>query len=173
MKRVPSLILSLVMLWACVAYSLKCSSPAAHFFSTDKAKDVMDENGEDYSKMKDEDILTKIFSEQILSELTDSERAAVAALEPDLDWNRIAKTVAGTAGDPAQLFGFTVTLTATGDSGVTPDNGVAQASFINAKEAPAVPQTGDNSNLDLWIALLIISVLGVGLCAYVPRRRNK
>ena len=54
---------------------------------------------------------------------------------------------------------------------------VDQMSFTNtytkSTTKPASPQTGDNSNLTLWVALLVASAAGViGTCVYSKRRRS-
>ena len=54
---------------------------------------------------------------------------------------------------------------------------VDQMSFTNtytkSTTKPGTPETGDNSNLTLWVALLVVSAAGViGTCVYSKRRRS-
>lgn len=70
-------------------------------------------------------------------------------------------------------------MTSTGDVGLIPANGTAEAAFVNdltpttppPSETPPpidhVPQTGDTSRLGLWLALMIASA--VGLIITAPR----
>ena len=45
--------------------------------------------------------------------------------------------------------------------------------YTKSTTKPASPQTGDNSNLTLWVALLVVSAAGViGTCVYSKRRRS-
>lgn len=54
------------------------------------------------------------------------------------------------------------TTTATGDRGTIPEGDVATAIFLNAKDASQdAPQTGDNSRLGLWLALMLLAATGM------------
>ena len=64
------------------------------------------------------------------------------------------------------------TTTTMGERGDIENAANSAAIFINVKDAePEVPQTGDNSRLGLWIALMLASILG--LCASFAAYRKK
>ena len=45
--------------------------------------------------------------------------------------------------------------------------------YTKSTTKPGTPETGDNSNLTLWVALLVVSAAGViGTCVYSKRRRS-
>lgn len=71
-------------------------------------------------------------------------------------------------------------MTASGNTGAIVAGNTAVASFNNQLDAnspanpnhPNIPQTGDNSRLTLWLALLCVSMLAI-LTQLAPRRRGK
>ena len=62
---------------------------------------------------------------------------------------------------------------ATGESGVIAANETMTAIFVNVKDVADVPQTGDNSHLEAWMALALAALLGMlGCCLPMKRRRD-
>ncbi|MCH5286098.1 MAG: hypothetical protein J1E43_01635 [Christensenellaceae bacterium] len=64
------------------------------------------------------------------------------------------------------------TTTAVGEKGDIANAVVSSAIFMNTKDAPEVPQTGDNSRLGLWIGLMIASMLGLCVSFLTGRRKG-
>ena len=62
------------------------------------------------------------------------------------------------------------TTTATQDMGTIKSGGTTVL-FVNARDTVEVPQTGDNSNLGLWIALLLVSGAGIALVLALSKKR--
>lgn len=52
---------------------------------------------------------------------------------------------------------------ATGQSGTITANETVTAVFVNTKDVPDVPKTGDNSHLALWMLLAVVSLLGMAV----------
>ncbi len=75
--------------------------------------------------------------------------------------------------------------TSTGEVGQIPANGTAEAEFFNDLTPPPgdtpppppseyVPPTGDNSHLDLWLILMVVSAVGLvfTILSMRPKRKN-
>lgn len=60
--------------------------------------------------------------------------------------------------------------TSIGDKGAIAQNATAEALFINSKDAPAVPKTGDGSQPLLWMAMALLALAGIG---FGLRRRQE
>ena len=65
-------------------------------------------------------------------------------------------------------------VTSNGASGQISADETVKAVFVNARDKiPDVPQTGDNSQLELWLALLLVSAIGAGVSVLTIRRRTQ
>lgn len=75
-------------------------------------------------------------------------------------------------------------VTKTGDTGTIAADTTSTASFTNKKDAapitppdkpgdPGTPKTGDDSNMALWIGLMLASVIGIGVCFFLFRKNRR
>lgn len=66
------------------------------------------------------------------------------------------------------------TTTATGNIGTIPTNGTAKAEFVNNKSdnLPDPPKTGDDSHIDMWIALMFSSLICVAVCLFSMKKKK-
>ena len=75
-------------------------------------------------------------------------------------------------------------VTKTGDTGTIAADTAATASFTNKKDAapvtppdkpgdPGTPKTGDDSNIALWLSLLLASFIGIMVCLVKINRKNR
>ena len=64
------------------------------------------------------------------------------------------------------------TTTSTGERGTITANSAANAIFINAKDAISedMPQTGDNSQIGLWLTLMLAAIVGMFLAGKKAKR---
>ena len=65
------------------------------------------------------------------------------------------------------------TTVATGETGIIAENTTATAIFVNTKDVADVPQTGDDSYLELWMTLAIATLLGMAASVFVIHRERK
>lgn len=62
--------------------------------------------------------------------------------------------------------------TSTGDQGTIKADEESVAIFVNHSDLAEVPQTGDNNHLALWIALALLSALGITLVLVGGKKRS-
>ena len=72
--------------------------------------------------------------------------------------------------DAAFYFGYDVREIVDGEISEIPANGMSFTLGYEAVTEPGTPQTGDNSVMGLWIALLVVS--GAGVTAIYSRKRK-
>ena len=60
--------------------------------------------------------------------------------------------------------------TATGETGIIAANATVTALFVNAKDVVDVPQTGDKSDPELWITLMLATLLSMAAFTFARRK---
>ena len=64
-------------------------------------------------------------------------------------------------------------VTSMNEQGVITAGDSVEVLFVNAREETDVPQTGDNSHLELWMALAIMAMLGMASSIFVLYRETR